>query len=94
MSLAEHAGDRRTFAYSKAESTVRKRTVLIGKLNTSVSLEDEFWEGLRTVAADRGLTVGKLLREIDAQKGPANLSSAARVWLLRHFQQRMVVPAQ
>jgi predicted DNA-binding ribbon-helix-helix protein len=60
---------------------VAKHSLLIAGHRTSVSLEDAFWEALKSVAAARGLSVAGLVAEIDAGRGEANLSSAIRVHL-------------
>lgn len=68
---------------------VRKRSVTIAGHRTSVSLEQAFWDALRTIADARGLSVAAVIAEIDAANGrlpgparAANLSSALRVHVL------------
>lgn len=61
---------------------VIKRSVAIAGHRTSISLEAPFWEALRELAARRGRSLQRLVAEIDAARGPANLSSAIRVRLL------------
>lgn len=65
--------------------TIRKRSVLIDGHATSVSLEEEFWQALTEAAARRGLSVNRLIAEIDRERAQdsGNLSSAIRVFLLR-----------
>lgn len=62
---------------------LRKRSVTIAGHRTSVTLEEEFWRALRDLAAARGLSLNALVTEIDAARGPRNLSSALRVQVLR-----------
>jgi predicted DNA-binding ribbon-helix-helix protein len=58
-----------------------------------VSLEAPFWEMLKEAARERGISVNKLLSEIDRQRPPdANLSSAARVYLLEAARRRASSP--
>ena len=64
---------------------VEKRSVLVAGHRTSVSLEPEFWEALRDVAATRGMSLNQLVSEIDAERD-GNLSSAIRVFVLRSLQ--------
>lgn len=64
------------------QSTVQKRSVVIAGHRTSVSLEQEFWGALRQLADDRGLSVNRLIEQIDSDR-PGNLSSAIRVFVLR-----------
>ena len=60
---------------------MRKHSVIIGGHRTSVSLEDAFWEELAKVASARGVSLNRLITEID-EKRSGNLSSAIRVFLL------------
>ncbi len=68
---------------------IKKRSVTIAGHGTSVSLESEFWEALKAIAAKRHTSLGKLITEIDAARtgsDPAGLSSALRVFVLRDAQ--------
>jgi predicted DNA-binding ribbon-helix-helix protein len=47
---------------------VVKRSISISGHSTSVSLEQPFWEGLKEMAAARGLALAVLVREIDAAR--------------------------
>lgn len=60
-----------------------KRSIAVAGHRTSVSLEEPFWEALREVAAARGISVQRLVGEVDAARGSQNLSSALRVHVLR-----------
>lgn len=62
---------------------IRKRSVTIRGHRTSISLEDEFWQALRAIAAARGLSLAALITEIDESRNPDdNLSSAMRLRVL------------
>lgn len=62
---------------------IRKHSVTIRGHRTSLSLEDEFWDALRVIAANRNITPAALVAEIDENRDPANnLSSAARLHVL------------
>lgn len=65
---------------------VKKRSISISGHNTSITLEDAFWQGLKEIATSKGLSVQKLIEEIDAQRQTNNLSSEIRVYVLRYFQ--------
>jgi predicted DNA-binding ribbon-helix-helix protein len=67
------------------QSVVRKRSVLIDRHKTSVSLEDPFWSSLQEIARQRNVGVSHLLEQINRQRAPANLSSALRVFVLHHY---------
>jgi predicted DNA-binding ribbon-helix-helix protein len=75
------------------KSAVVKRSIKIAGHPTSLSLEDEFWEALREIAKERGSTLGDLVRSINAKRQNANLSSAIRVFLLRHYRGRQRTPS-
>jgi predicted DNA-binding ribbon-helix-helix protein len=61
-------------------STVTKRSVVIAGRKTSISLEDEFWNGLKAIARHHQRTLSSVVGEID-QKRHGNLSSAIRVYV-------------
>jgi predicted DNA-binding ribbon-helix-helix protein len=66
---------------------LKKRSVTIARHASSVTLEQPFWEALKMIAADQGESINGLITKIDADKPThANLSSAIRVYVLKHFQ--------
>ena len=67
-------------------SAVIKRSIAIGGHKTSVSLEDAFWSALKEIAADRKLTLSKLVDSIDSRRVHSNLSSALRLFVLDHYR--------
>ncbi|HEB79881.1 MAG TPA: aryl-sulfate sulfotransferase [Rhodospirillales bacterium] len=66
---------------------IRKRSVLIAGHATSVSLENAFWRALKNIAALRGVSLNKLITEIDEARD-GNLSSAIRVFALEALQRQ------
>jgi predicted DNA-binding ribbon-helix-helix protein len=70
--------------------TIIKHSLAIAGHRTSVSLEEDFWEGLKSIAAQRGLSISALVAEIDSERGDANLSSALRVFVLKAVRQEAV----
>ena len=70
------------------QSAVIKRSVVFDRRKTSVSLEDDFWQGLREIAEDRNETLCHLISTIDKDRQFANLSSAIRLFVLRHYSDR------
>lgn len=84
------AGSERNCVVFKAMATDLKRSLTIAGHRTSLSLEPEFWEALQKAAAEREVTVAALVSEIDQTRGSRNLSSAARVWLLKELQQQLL----
>ena len=70
-------------------SRLRKRSVLVSGHQTSVSLEQEFWDELADHAAARNLSVNALISEIDGAREPGvNLSSSLRVHVLEALRAR------
>jgi predicted DNA-binding ribbon-helix-helix protein len=67
-------------------SSIVKRSVYVSHHKTSVSLEDEFWESLRKIARGRGENLPQVIAAINADRGLANLSSAIRLFVLRHYR--------
>lgn len=63
-----------------------KRSLTIVGHRTSLSLEPEFWDALKTYAAQEHKTIATLVSEIDQARGAKNLSSAIRVWILKRLQ--------
>ena len=72
----------------KSASPVIKRSIIINGHNTSISIEDDFWAGLKHIAGERELTLAKLVQEIDGARESGNLSSAIRVHVLHYYRQR------
>jgi predicted DNA-binding ribbon-helix-helix protein len=68
-------------------SDSRKRSIHLHGQKTSVSLEDEFWSALREIAALRNDRMPDLINVIaDQRPENLNLSSAIRLYVLRHFR--------
>lgn len=59
-----------------------KRTVRIAHHNTSISLEPEFWDELKTIAVRDGVSLNQLIVNVDAAR-TGNLSSALRLHVLK-----------
>jgi len=68
----------------------RKRSIIIKKRRTSVSLEDIFWRGLNTIVRTRNITIGDFVEEVSRQHDTLNLSSALRVAVLEYYQRLAV----
>lgn len=60
---------------------MRKHSVLLDGHQTSVTLEDAFWDALVAIAKTKGVSINKLATEIDHAR-TTNLSSALRVFVL------------
>ncbi len=62
---------------------IQKRSVIVSGHATSISIETEFWDILKDIAAHKGVSINYLLSEIDVGRAN-NLSSAARVYVLKY----------
>jgi predicted DNA-binding ribbon-helix-helix protein len=64
-----------------------KRSITLAGHKTSVTVEDDFWQGMRLIARDESTTLISLVSRIDgARHKGTNLSSAIRVFVLNYFQ--------
>lgn len=69
---------------------MKKRSVRIAGHDTSISLEEPFWEALKAEAQLRGVSMDALVSQIDAQNGEdVNLSSSLRIFVLQSLQKRL-----
>lgn len=60
------------------------RNVRVAGRRTSIKLEADFWQALDELAQDLGLGVEVVLEHVHAHYDGGNLTSAIRVFLLRH----------
>ena len=59
-----------------------KKSITIKKHRTSLSLEKEFWEALKIIAAEKRCSMENLIARIDANR-KTSLASSIRVYLLK-----------
>lgn len=68
-------------------SRPRKHSLTLRGHRTSVSLEDEFWQAFRDIAAAEGRAINDLAAEIDEARGAdCGLASAIRLFVLRRLR--------
>lgn len=68
-------------------SRPEKHSLTLRGHRTSVSLEPEFWDAFRAIAAEKAVAMNELAAEIDAaRRGEEGLASAIRVFCLQHYQ--------
>jgi predicted DNA-binding ribbon-helix-helix protein len=67
------------------KTTVIKHSIILRGHKTSVSLETEFWEGLREIAGAQKTKLTQLTQQIDKDRRGGSLSSAIRVYVLNHL---------
>jgi predicted DNA-binding ribbon-helix-helix protein len=72
------------------KSPVVKRSIVLAGHKTSVSLEDEFWIGLKEIAGKRLMTLSTLVDRIDAHRQQGNLSSALRLFVLDFYRNQIL----
>lgn len=68
------------------KSPIVKRSVALAGHKTSVSLEEEFWEALKEIAALDNGSAQDLVALIDKDREQGNLSSAVRLFVLDHYK--------
>jgi predicted DNA-binding ribbon-helix-helix protein len=66
-----------------------RRAIIIAGRRSSISIEDQFWIPFKQIAAQRGMMLTDLLGEIDRERKTGNLSSAIRVFVLRHYREKV-----
>jgi len=64
-------------------ASIRKHSVRVAGHETSVSMENAFWDGLCSIARECNLSINDLVAEIDSGRS-GNLSSAIRLYVLQH----------
>lgn len=70
---------------------MKKISVIIANRHqTSISLEEEFWQELQDIAKEKKSTINQLITEIDSKREHENLSSAIRVYILKHLKKKQV----
>ena len=70
------------------KSPVVKRSIGVAGHKTSVSLEEDFWNGMKEISSARNKTLSELVGEIDSKRQQGNLSSAIRLFVLDYFRSR------
>ncbi len=74
-------------------STIVKRSIIVAGHQTSVSLEDDFWNGLKEIGRLRNKTLADLVGDINERRRNGNLSSAIRLFVLDQFRARPAIIA-
>ncbi len=64
-----------------------KHSLTLKGHRTSVSLEQEFWDGFREIAAQDGIALNELAAQIDSERGvECGLASAIRLFVFRRYR--------
>ncbi|UWQ23293.1 ribbon-helix-helix domain-containing protein [Leisingera aquaemixtae] len=70
-------------------SRPKKHSLTLRGHRTSVSLEDDFWDAFREIAAREGRAINDLAAEVDETRGEdCGLASAIRLFVLRRLRAR------
>ena len=68
---------------------MKKISVIIANRHqTSISLEQEFWDEFQKIAQEKNLSINQLVTEIDSTRKLENLSSAIRIYILQHLKKQ------
>ena len=70
------------------KSPIVKHSIWLAGHKTSVSFENEFWNGLKGIAGDRHVALSELIGDIDAQRQHGSLSSALRLFVLEYYRRK------
>lgn len=66
---------------------MKKISVSLSGHQTSISLEEEFINALKEIAANRNKSIASIISDIDSNRPQKmNLSSAIRVWILNNLK--------
>ena len=67
----------------------KKRSLYLRGHQTSVTLEDRFWDAFREIAKIKRTSINMLAAEIDASRDyDAGLASTIRDYVLRHYMDK------
>ena len=68
----------------------KKRSLIINGHNTSVSLENLFWDELKNIAKEQDLSINQLVAKIDMRRNleTCGLATALREFVLKHHLNR------
>lgn len=70
---------------AQPQSQVTRNVVIRGR-RTSIRMESIFWQLIDSISGIREMSLNDLLSEIDARRGSANLTAAARVFAVVYFK--------
>ena len=66
-----------------------RRTIRVDGRRACIALEPAFWDGLKEIAAGRGVRVSALVTRIKTERQHVNLTSAVRLFVLGHYQSQL-----
>jgi predicted DNA-binding ribbon-helix-helix protein len=69
---------------------IKKRTVRVGSKRTGITLENQFWQSLKQIAAVEKVDLHALLDLISKERETPNLSSAVRLFVLDYYRKAAI----
>ncbi|MFG1298013.1 ribbon-helix-helix domain-containing protein [Xanthobacter sp. V13C-7B] len=63
----------------------KKRSVFIGKRQTSISLEEVFWLSLKNISTSQGTSIRRIIIDITASYNGPNLASGIRTFVVQYY---------
>lgn len=67
----------------------KKSVIIAGRHQTSISLEDIFWQEFQNIATQKAISINQLVTEIDSKRETENLSSAIRIYILEYLKKQI-----
>lgn len=67
----------------------KKSVIIAGRHQTSISVEEIFWNELQKIAKEKGITINRLVTEIDSRRKDTNLSSAIRIYIVQELLKKI-----
>jgi predicted DNA-binding ribbon-helix-helix protein len=67
----------------------QRKNVMLGERRTSVSLEDQVWDGLTEVCRREEISIDELCTRVEGLRIGSSMSSALRVFLMTYFRMLM-----
>jgi predicted DNA-binding ribbon-helix-helix protein len=65
---------------------MHKISISLSGHQTSISLEQEFFDVLQHIAKTRNISIASIIKNIDENRDPeSNLSSEIRIWILKQI---------
>lgn len=85
---AEFDGPEPWTAAAADDSALEFRAVTSAGKRRGIKLERVFWDALRSIAKEKGLTIGGFVDQVSAATGAKNLTSAIRVACMNTYVER------
>lgn len=69
----------------------KQSVIIANRHSTSISLEEDFFAELKTIAVEQNLSVNQLVTQIDSERSCDNLSSAIRIFILKYLKKQISI---